>query len=439
MYHRAIVAMAVSISIFCTAASAQITPVVARLDPAHASADFKLPGVPVPSANDAAAGRKFVIVDGNQDENGGNAEVLTDGRVPDGQDDPQDNFFFASGTDGGRLRLDLGSVIDVRQVNSYSWHANTRAPQVYKLYAPQGRAENFNVAPPRGVDPASCGWKLLASVDTRLANGNAGGEYGVSIGDGTKVIAHCGSLLFDVFATEHDDSFGNTFYSEIDVIGGDEMLKPAAAVAPDTQFTFGLHSEYRVAIDTREAPQLKTWADHLEPVIREWYPKLVMSLPSDGYVPTPKFRIVFNNKPGVAYTSGTVIVCSAKWFTEHPDDQGALVHEMVHMAQQYRRGGNPSWLVEGIADYFRWFVYEPPSMQPHPNLSTAHYTDSYRTTAAFLNYVVQNVDKDLVVQMNTAMREGKYSADLWKHYTGKTADELWNGYVNSALPQAGKN
>lgn len=91
-----------------------------------------------------------------------------------------------------------------------------------------------------------------------------------------------------------------------------------------------------------------------------------------------------NQPVGWAFLPGGVVCvhCSAG---AHPDDQGAIVHEMVHVVQQYRGRGNPGWLVEGIADYFRWFVYEPPSKQPHPDLSRASYRDSYRTTAAFLN------------------------------------------------------
>jgi len=34
-----------------------------------------------------------------------------------------------------------------------------------------------------------------------------------------------------------------------------------------------------------------------------------------------------------------------------------------------------------------------------------------------------------VSKLNAAMRQGKYSADLWKEYTGKTAEELWKEYV----------
>ena len=116
----------ISLLLSCGMAWAQIKPVVAHRDVADATADFKLPGVPVPSANDKATGKKFVIIDGDRDGNSASIEALTDGLVPSTADAPEDNFFFASGTDGGRLRLHLGTAIDVKQVNTYSWHTNGR-------------------------------------------------------------------------------------------------------------------------------------------------------------------------------------------------------------------------------------------------------------------------------------------------------------------------
>jgi hypothetical protein len=114
------------------------------------------------------------------------------------------------------------------------------------------------------------------------------------------------------------------------------------------------------------------------------------------------------------------------WFKRHPDDVGAMVHETVHVVQAYRygRGGNrnPGWLVEGIADYVRFFKYEPG--KAGPVRADKHYDGSYRVTATFLNYVSEKYDKELVRKLNAAMRQGKYSDDLFKDATGKTLQEL---------------
>src|SRR6185503_12119505 len=122
----------------------------------------------------------FTIVDGARDNNGGSLDTLHDGKVPRGEDQPSENFFFAQGTDGGRLQIDLGTNTPIKQVNTYSWHAGTRGPQVYVLYASDGTATGFNAGPKRGTAPESCGWKLLAKVDSRPKEGQGGGQHAAS-------------------------------------------------------------------------------------------------------------------------------------------------------------------------------------------------------------------------------------------------------------------
>jgi hypothetical protein len=37
--------------------------------------------------------------------------------------------------------------------------------------------------------------------------------------------------------------------------------------------------------------------------------------------------------------------------------------------------------------------------------------------------------------MNAAMREGRYSPELWKEFTGLSAPELWAEYVKTVFPE----
>jgi hypothetical protein len=139
----------------------------------------------------------------------------------------------------------------------------------------------------------------------------------------------------------------------------------------------------------------------------------------------------------VAYASRGEIHCAGPWFMRNLEGEaaGAVVHEMVHIVQQYRRARgpnrNPGWMVEGVADYIRWFLYEPENLRPRVDPARHKYTDSYRITGAFLNYLVKHKDEKLVEKFNAAMREGRYSEDLWKEFTGKTVDDLWADYMQT--------
>ncbi|HXT42463.1 MAG TPA: basic secretory protein-like protein [Candidatus Angelobacter sp.] len=405
---------------------------------------FRFKAVPAPANNDAATKGTFTLVDGERDGNGGEPDVLHDGRVPADEDQPAENFFFRAGTDGGRLQLDLGSVIAVKQVNTYSWHTGTRAPQVYKLFAAEGGTDGFNAAPKRGTDPLSCGWKLVASVDTRPSEDDGGGQYGVTMSDPESgVLGRYRYLLFDISRTEDRDAFGNTFYSEIDVIDANGPAPTAAPAGDEEPIVRSFAAEggkYKFTLDATAAPDLMEWADaKLRPVVQEWYPKLVAMLPSDGFEAATNVTLRFRNDMGgtPAAAAGGRINLNSGWFRRELKREavGSVVHEMVHVVQNYGRARRsnpnatrtPGWLVEGIADYIRWFLYEPETKGAEiteRNLARTKYDASYRITGNFLNWVTQNHDHEIVRKLNAAAREGKYAEQLWKDWTGKTLQEL---------------
>lgn len=186
---------------------------------ATATSAFKFKNVPPPAKDDAAANAKLMLLDGDVDPNGGDLSALTDGLAPTSDDQPGSNVFFTAGTGGGRFRIDLGKTIEITRVNTYSWHPNSRGPQVYRLWAGDESNPKFNPEPKGTIDPASCGWKQLALVDTRGREGEDGGQYGVSITRPGGSLGNYRYLLFDCYVTEVADNWGNTFYSEVDVFG----------------------------------------------------------------------------------------------------------------------------------------------------------------------------------------------------------------------------
>ena len=149
----------------------------------RAQAAFKLRVVSPPSSDDAATKSTFSIVDGRRDGNGADVEKLHDGKLPREADQPSENFFFDAGTSGGRLLVDLGQLTAIDQVNTYSWHPSTRAPQVFQLYGSDGKSKGFIREPKQGTAPERSVWKLIAGVDSPpVENEHAtGGQYCVSI------------------------------------------------------------------------------------------------------------------------------------------------------------------------------------------------------------------------------------------------------------------
>jgi hypothetical protein len=419
-------------------ADSEARPLVAT-GRSEGNSGFTFKAVPPPANNDAATNARVTVVDGERDPNGGDLAVLCDGRVPLNDDAPRRNFFFRPGTDGGRIRIDLGRLISVKQVSSYSWHTGARAPQVYELYAADGTAADFQPEPKKGTDPASTGWTRIASVDTRPKEGDGHGQHGVAITDSEGVLGQFRYLLFDISRTEDRDNFGNTFYSEFDVLDANGAAPTSGVEQPILQSFNTDDDRFHFTVDATIAPDLADWSDTtLRPIICEWYPRIVAMLPSEGYEPrkdiTIRFRDDMRSTPASA--AGSVISLNAPWFRNQLRGEacGAVVHELVHVAQKYpvrRINANgvatPGWIIEGIADYIRWFLYEPQSRGAEitkRNFAQARYDSSYRITGNFLDWIAQTHGKDILPKLNAAVREGRYEEALWKEWTGKSVQEL---------------
>ena len=391
-----------------------------------------------PATNDAGTQATWTLIDGERDANSAKLTVLNDGLVPAGEDDPQSNFFFRAGSDGGRILADLGKIIPVQRISSYSRHPGDRAPQVYTVYGSNGEGAGFRKEPRRDQKLEESGWQKIAKVDSRPTKGDAGGRHGVSISDSSGLIGQFRYLLFAIEPTEKRDPFGLTFFSEIDIVSADgPKLEFVPVGKPPLIAKFQTDdAKYQFQIDLTEAVDLKEWSEsELVPVIRQWYPKIVAMLPSEGYEAAKTVQLRYRNDmpAGIpASASGSKVNLNAPWFRKHLKDEarGCVVHELVHVVQDYwrsRRGNArgasvPGWFVEGLADYIRWFLYEPESrgaVLSAKQLAAAKHDASYRVSAHFIDWVVRTQDKDLVVKLNAAAREGKYDDNLWEIYTRK--------------------
>ena len=179
-----------------------------------------------------------------------------------------------------------------------------------------------------------------------------------------------------------------------------------------------------IALDVSDAPEMKAWGEKVVQVCEREYPKICDLLASDGFKPLTQIRMELKSDyKGVAQAAGNRITGSVNYFKDRPADIGAMVHETAHCVQSYRARNLPGWLVEGVADYVRFWHYEPGKAGRVP-LERAKYDGSYRTTATFLAFASDKYDAKLVTKLNALLRQGKYDATAWKTITGKTVEEL---------------
>ncbi len=197
-----------------------------------------------------------------------------------------------------------------------------------------------------------------------------------------------------------------------------------------------------VTIDTSNFPDGANWGALARDLIHTWYPRICELLSTDSRDPltnTPHgaafnarstIHVVLEPKLDVpAYTAGNSIHVNGPWITSHPDDSGLLIHELAHVIQRYpARPTTPSWLIEGIADYVRWWRYEPELAATAERTridARSNYTDSYRTTAMWLAWCSRKHDMRLVPALDLALRNGEDPQPVFERVCGKDAAALW--------------
>ena len=207
--------------------------------------------------------------------------------------------------------------------------------------------------------------------------------------------------------------------------------RPAKAQGELSKYVYPLAApisrEPTVTVDVSDIPEAKAWADEARKVVREWFPIVWRLLATDGITPPQEIKLIFKKEQDApAYATGSSIYVNGRWIREHPDDLGMMVHELTHLVQSYSRPGNrPGWLVEGIADFIRWWRYEPEAPRPRIDPLKASYRDSYRITAAFLAWITARYDRRIVPRLDKALREGNYRPEIFREVTGKDVDTLW--------------
>lgn len=193
--------------------------IISRIEAGDGTTAFSFPTIPPPSAADYAdrsQGHASIhVMDDKLGRPGGAAEVLLDGVGQSKQDAPRESVYFSPGPDGAFV-VDLGRVMPVQHIHSYSWHQHKaiaahreRAQQCFTLYGWTG-----DDAPDFNLPPEEAGWTRIARVNTdeslhvekRL---DRPAQQACAISAESGDIGHFRYLLWEVR--------GGTFYGEIDV------------------------------------------------------------------------------------------------------------------------------------------------------------------------------------------------------------------------------
>jgi len=142
------------------------------------------------------------------------------------------------------------------------------------------------------------------------------------------------------------------------------------------------------------------------------------------------------NYEGIACTADNKIIFNPEWFRKSPWDIDCITHELVHVVQQYGYENNyPSWVCEGLADYGRakFGLYNEKVGWGIPKIigskNKINYKSGYTIAAGFFIWIEKNIDTTFSKNINNTLKSGKYNDNYFLDKTDKTVDELWEMYL----------
>ncbi len=211
-------ATALSVVFSSTSASAQTT-VTTEVDfgvDRETNGTFVFSTVPSNSSTDLAHGLTVAVLAGSPHTASGPIKVLTDGPAQKNWDSVPESFFAADTSTNIRIQIKLTNIQGIGEINTYSWHRNSRSRQQYRVYtalAPSNSAPDFTVASfQNDTALAKLGYKAIASVDT---GGHSGGQAGVSVAGSFGLNQY---VLFDIKPHSLSNVYRSTFFGEIDIL-----------------------------------------------------------------------------------------------------------------------------------------------------------------------------------------------------------------------------
>ncbi|WP_043471784.1 basic secretory protein-like protein [Kitasatospora sp. MBT66] len=181
-----------------------------------------------------------------------------------------------------------------------------------------------------------------------------------------------------------------------------------------------------IDLDYSRAPDLGPWLEQQKQTVADYYSTISNLVTKGAWTPAPRFRIVLDpqitDHPADARPGAVPeIHASVDYTRNNRNDTGFLLHEAAHVAF-FGHPGRPWWLEEGLADWVRYYNFQPGTV--HPLAPGDRYDSGYSATARFIDYVAKTYRRpDLPYLLNT---RDYGSGQIWVQVTGRSADQLWN-------------
>jgi len=177
---------------------------------------------------------------------------------------------------------------------------------------------------------------------------------------------------------------------------------------------------------------------YIEQVFNNYFSEIWNRYGYDTIMPVVTFLIgsdiIDDNTSGMTFENNTIILRDDIFDYSEEEIESIIIHELVHIAQDYYSVHCFFWLCEGIAEYItaEYSGYER-------SFITTQYIegelyDGYEVTAGFLMWLENQKAEGIVMELHRLCQQGNMEYKAFETLTGQSLADLWEEYSGQHLP-----
>lgn len=177
---------------------------------------------------------------------------------------------------------------------------------------------------------------------------------------------------------------------------------------------------------------------YIEQVFDNYFSEIWSKYGYDVAMPVVTFLIgsdiIDDNTSGMTFENNTIILKDDIFDYSEEVVESVIIHELVHIAQDYYNIHCFFWLCEGIAEYItaQYSDYEY-SLIPSQYTEGELY-DGYEVTAGFLTWLENQKTDGIAMQLHRLCQQGNMEYTTFETITGQSLSDLWEEYSGQQLP-----
>ncbi|KEQ17093.1 hypothetical protein GZ78_14515 [Endozoicomonas numazuensis] len=149
-------------------------------------------------------------------------------------------------------------------------------------------------------------------------------------------------------------------------------------------------------------------------------------------IPFKEIHVVFNDHDScITSADENTIFVSREWISKNPDDTGLVIFELIRVIIGTK--SSPTWIANGIADYYRWILYENKNIgwlieNSKTDVFEKGYLVDSRASAVFILWIELYKSNGFIKSLTRSMLDKDYSELIFEKLTGQNLESLWSEF-----------